>query len=193
MTAYVTVAELREYLPQVKAGTTQDAELTKVIDRAHAIVGDALGFSFGDWALAATEHDVWSRSGGSWLWVPAYQEESVTDVQSISGRGTTSESVSDVTDWMEEDAWRLFADAGWWAASWYRVTAIWGYGPAPDSVCEIELEAAVNIWRGRDAAVWQNDVGVSGQGAAPFNRALSWSQRDILKAVRATYLGSIHA
>jgi len=191
--SYITVADLREYLPQVKAGTTQDAELQNVIDRAHAIAGDALGFEFSAWAVEATTQDIQARSEGVWLWVPNYKAASVTTVQLISGRGTTGESLSTVTDWTEEDAWRLYANAGWLSGCWYRVTAIWGYGPAPESVIEVELEAAVNIWRGRDAAVWQNDLGVQGQGAAPFNRALSWSQRDILNAVRHTYLGVVHA
>ena len=191
--AYITVAGLREYLPQVKAGVTEDTEMEHVIDRAHAIVGDALGFEFSAWADAASARDVLARNGGAWLWVPCYEEDSVTTVHLVSGRGTSGESLSTVDDWMEEDVWRLYANAGWLAPAWYRVTAIWGYGPAPESVVEVEIEAAVNIWRGRDAAVWQNEVGVSGQGAAPFNRALSWSQRDILKAVRTTYLGVVHA
>jgi hypothetical protein len=191
--AYITVAELREYLSQVKAGVTQDAELSKVIDRAHQIVNDALGFEFAAWASEASAQDVLTRSSGVWLWVPHYKLESVATVQSVFARGTDSEDLDTVTDWMEEDTSRLYANGGWTRGSWYRVTAIWGYGPVPDSIVEVELEAAVNIWRGRDAAMWQSEVGVAGQGAVSFNRALSWSQRDIIKAVRLQYLGVVHA
>jgi hypothetical protein len=192
MTAYISVSDLREYLPQAKTGIAADTEMTKVIDRAHQIVTDALSFEFAAWPEAASTQDVLSR-GGVWLWIPYHQSDSVETVQLISSRGASSESLDDVDDWIEEDAWRLYANAGWYAGAWYRVTAIWGYGPVPESVIEVEMEAAVNIWRGRDAAVWQNDVGGAGQGAAPFNRALSWSQRDVLNAVRATYLGVVHA
>ena len=191
--AYITTALLREYLPQVKAGTTQDTELGRVIDRAHAIVTDELSFEFAAWAAAASDKDVLASVGGAWLWVPYYKTASVATVQGVSSRGTSYESLSTVSDWMEEDAWRLYANAGWSSNSWYRISAIWGYGPAPESVIEVELEAAVNIRRGRDAAMWQSETGVMGQGSASFNRALSWAQRDILKAVRATYLGAVHA
>lgn len=192
MTAYITAADLREYLPQIKAGIGVDTELGKVIDRAHQIVTDALGFEFAAWATAATAKDVQARAGDEWLWVPYYKATSVATVQSISARGTSYESLSTVSDWKEEDAWRIYAYAGWTAGTWYRVTAIWGYGPVPNSVIEVEMEAAVNIWRGRDAAVWQNETGGT-EGAAPFNRALSWAQRDVLNAVREKYLGVVHA
>ena len=192
MTAYITASDLREYLPQIKAGIGVDTELGKVIDRAHSIVTDALGFEFAAWGVAATAKDVLARNGGVWLWLPAYQAASVTTVQFVSGRGASTETLEDVDDWMEEADGRLYCSGGWEAPAWYRVTAKWGYGPPPASVIEVEMEAAVNIWRGRDAAVWQSETG-GGEGAAPFNRALSWSQRDILNAVRARVLGVVHA
>ena len=193
MTAYITASDLREYMPQIKAGVGVDAELTKIIARAHAIVGDALGFEFAAWPVAATAKDVLARFGGAWLWLPAYQAASVTTVQLVRGRGMSTETLTDVDDWMEEDDGRLYCGAGWVAPAMYRVTAKWGYGPVPASVIEVELEASVNIWRGRDAAVWQSETGAPGEGGTRFNRALSWPQRDVLNAVRAQVLGVVHA
>lgn len=193
MAAYITTADLREYLTQIKVGVGVDAELTKVINRAHRILTDALGFEFAAYGSAATAKDVQARAGDEWLWVPYYKASSVTTVQSIGARGTSYESLSTVSNWKEEDAWRLYAYAGWTAGTWYRVTAIWGYGPVPDSVIEVELEVAVNLWRAKDAGVWQSETGAPGEGGTRFNRALSWPQRDVLNAVRAQYLGVVHA
>jgi len=73
------------------------------------------------------------------------------------------------------------------------VTAIWGYGPAPASVVEVELEIAVNIWRSAAASSFGTAVGVEGGGAVTVNRALTWAQRNILDGIRASYVGVVHA
>jgi hypothetical protein len=190
---YITVAQFRDYMPQVKVGAPVDAQIEDVIERAHAIVGDALGFEFAAYGATATEKDVLCKASGAWLEVPYHNATTVATVTEVYARGTSYESETDVEDWLEEDDGRLYRGDGWAAGAWYRVTAKWGYGPAPESVVEVELEAAINIWRGRDAAIWQNEVGVQGQGNAPMNRALSWPQRDVLNGVRKTYLGLVHA
>jgi len=191
--AYVTVTQFRDYMTQIAAGDEADAKIADVIDRAHDIVDDALGIAFAAWGEATTTKDVHTRASRCWLEIPYHEAESVTAVYAVSSRGATYESTDEVEDWLEEDDGRLYLDDGWSGGAWYRVTAIWGYGPAPNAVVEVELEAAINLWRGRDAGMWQNDVGVEGQGSAPFNRALSWAQRDVLNAVRAQYLGVVHA
>lgn len=73
------------------------------------------------------------------------------------------------------------------------MTAMWGYGPAPASAVQVELEVAVNIWQGKAAPNWAASVGVEGGGAVPVNRALTWAQRSILEGIRARYLGAVCA
>lgn len=190
--SYATIAELRAYLPQVAATAANDALLSSVLERANAILNDALGFEFAAYGVAATR-DVQCQHSRHWLELPAHLAGSVTVVSSISGRGTTYEALETETDWMEEDDGRLYLDDGWGEGTWYRVTAIWGYGPAPATIIEVEVEIAVNIWRGRDASSWQSDTGAEGQGAVGFNRALTWAQRSIIEGVRARVLGIVHA
>ena len=195
--SYATVAQLRQYLPQVKADPDPPAPqpvsdlLQSILDRANSIVNEALGFAFGDYG-AASEQDIEAVHGGRWLEIPYHEAASVATVEWVSGRGTASE-VTDVVDgWLEESDGRLYRDAGW-SRGWYRIEAKWGYGPAPASIVEVEIEVAVNIWRGRDASMWQSDIGAEGAGAVSYNRALTWAQRSIIDAVRLKYLGVLHA
>lgn len=190
--SYANVAQLREYLSQVPTGATQDAQLQATLDRAHEIVTEALSFEFQDWPAEASERDV-PGSGSVWLQIPAYKPGSITQVLEVAGRGLATESTETVTEYVVEPDGRLFCAYGWRPWRYYRVTAIWGYGPAPASVVEVELEIAVNIWRSRDAAGFGTMAGVEGQGATAYNRALTWAQRSILDGVRARYLGVVHA
>lgn len=194
MTSYATVTQLREYLGQVGTSTAKNTEMQNVLDRANAIVNEALGFAFAAYGAVATEKDVMAP-GGHWLWPPAYQADSITGITEVSGRGTTDESETDVADYLAEEderPYRIYRDSGWTPGQWYRITAIWGYGAAPTSVVEVELEIAVNIWRSRDAASF-GAVGVEGQGTVSVNRALTWAQKDILTGVRLAMLGVVHA
>lgn len=193
--SYATVTQLRTapYLKQVGSGAANDNALQDVLNRAEQIVNDALGFEFADYAAAGTAKDVLCRYSGNWLDLPYHLADSVTAVYTVNGRGTSYESTAAVTDWMEEDDGRLYAYEGLSAGTWYRVTAIWGYGVAPASIIEVELEVAVNIWMGGDAGNSQNTVGIDGQGARSFNRALTWAQRSIIDGVRMRLLGMVHA
>ena len=196
--SYATVEQLRQYLPQVKADPKPPEPqpvnelLQLVLDRANAIVNEALGFAFGDWPAETSEHDHECQHRGRWLEVPYHKVGSVAAVAWLSGRGTASETTEAVADWLEEADGRLYLDNGW-SPGWYRVEAIWGYGPAPASIVEVELDVAVNIWRGRDATAWSTEVGAEGVGAVSYNRALTWAQRSIIDAVRLQYLGVLHA
>jgi hypothetical protein len=189
--SYATVVQLREYLVQVGSGAANDALLQSVLDRANSIVNEALGFEFAPYG-EASGRDVECRHRQRWLEVPYHNAGTVATVEAISGRGTASEVTDALDGWLEEDDGRLYRDGGW-APGWYRITAQWGYGPAPASIVEVELEVAVNIWRGRDASMWQSDIGVEGAGAVSYNRALTWAQRSIIDAVRLKYLGVVHA
>lgn len=188
--SYATLDQLYGHLPQLVDGN-HETLLTDILARAHSIVNDVLGFQFGDYGDPEAR-DVECRAPGRWLELPAHEAQSVAEVLAVGGRGAVSESTSVVVDWLEESDGRLYLDRGW-ARGWYRITAAWGYGPAPDSIVEVVLEVAANIWRGRDMMQWQSDVGMEGQGAVAYNRALNWAQRSIIEGVRARVLGVIHA
>lgn len=197
MTSYATVAQLRAkpYLDQVKTGVTEDVALQEVLDRANAIVNEALGFSFAAHGVTATDKDV-RGNGSEWLVPPAYKAASVTGITRVTARGDTDEDEEAVTDYVVDEEirpYRIWRGGGWQRQAWFRVTAIWGYGAAPASVVEVELEVASNIWRSAAAASFGTAVGVEGQGSVTVNRALTWAQRSILDGVRAAYLGVVHA
>lgn len=184
---YASVAELREYLKQV--ASESEPVLLAVLERAHAIINDYLGFEFQGYTLGAK--DVRS-TGGQYLLVPVYEAGSITEVALVTGRGTSAETVTPVTGWVEEEDGTLYLDYGW-LDGWYRVTANFGYGDVPQSVVEVELEIAVNVWQSREAGSFAAVLGAEGQGTVSYSRALTWAQRSVLDAVRARYLGGVHA
>lgn len=186
--AYGTVAELRELLTQVPAGAANDTLLGRMLDRATAIVDRTLGFGFAAYGTAAAK-DI-RATGGEYLYLPACEAASVTGVSVVYDRGLTGESTLAITGYVaDEEArpYRLWRFAGWTSGAWYRVTAKWGYGPAPDDVELVTLEVAVNLWGSRSATQISDVVGVEGGGAVGYNRALTNRQRLILDAVRAQY------
>lgn len=189
MAAYATLADLKGYLTQLAGKEEHDEVLEDVLERATDIVDDELGFSFAayDEYAEAEEHDVWSGNGGRYLYLPAHQDDSVESVYLVTGRGTTSEATTAVTDYLEETRWRLYRDAGWTPRSWYRVAAVWGPGPAPASIVQVTLEVAVTIWQGRGTGNFARLTGVEGSGAVAYNRALTWDQRTRIAKVAGDY------
>jgi hypothetical protein len=188
--AYATLDQVYDAMPQLTRGE-HDAVLGDYLDRATKIVDRALGFSFSDYGAAA-DKDV-RAVGGQYLELPYHQADSVTAVYEVLSKAADYESTSEITDYEELPDGRLWRALGWYQDVWYRVTGVWGYGEAPDDVVEVTIRVAVNIWRGRDSSQWANSIGVEGQGSVPYNRALSWAERDILAGVRADYEGVIHA
>jgi hypothetical protein len=184
---YATVAQLRQYLPDVPVDADNDALLTSVLERATAIVEAELGFEFAAYDYVADEKDVYAGAGGKWLYCPAHMPESVTAVDLVASRGGDSESTEAVTEYVESDRYRLYLDAGWLPRRWYRVTAVWGYGAVPTEIVEVTLEVAVNIWRGRDAMNWSTELGATSGGATPYRRALTWAQRSIIERVKGQF------
>lgn len=197
MTSYATTTQLRAqpYLTQVATGAAPDAALQAVLDRANAIVNEYLGFSFAPYGVLATDRDV-RGDGSEWLIPPAYKAGSVTRIVAVGGRGEAGESEEEINDYVVDEElrpYRIWRTRGWTRQTWFRVTAIWGYGEAPASVVEVELEIAVNIWRSAAASSFGTAVGVEGGGTVTVNRALTWAQRNILDGVRASYVGVVHA
>lgn len=195
VTSYATVAQLREYLRQAKTGAATDSELQSILDRATAIVSGALGFSFAAYSASASARDV-RGVGGVYLELPAYEANSIATIQQVVGRGTTSESLETVSDWLAEETFRpyqVYRHSAWSDGAWYRITAKWGYGAPPADIIEVTLEVAVNIWRAKDASFGQSELGVQGGGSVSYNRALTWGQRSIIDMVRTAYLGIVYA
>jgi hypothetical protein len=188
--AYATAEQLRGYLEQVDA--SEDAFLETILERATTIVDGVLRFSFAAYG-AASDEDVYCDGTSIYLDLPQHEAASVSAVAQISGKGTSSETTEAVTDYEELGDGRLYREAGWTKGVWYRVTAAWGYGPAPEDVVEVTLEVARNIYLGRNTSSTSNVVGANGEGAVQYNRALTWAQLSVLENVRALYLGPVHA
>ena len=192
--SYATVAQLRSYLAQVATGAAKDAELQSVLDRANAILDGALGFGFAAWGEVASAKDV-RGSRDAYLRPPAYEADSLSAISVVYSRAESYESTSEVTGWVVDEEmrpYRVYRGSGW-PETWYRVTAIWGYGPAPENAIEAEIGIARNIWRSRDAAHFSATVGVEGAGSVAVNRAIGWAERNLIDDIRAAYLGVVHA
>lgn len=190
--AYATVAELRDILPQVAAGADNDALLGAMLNRATAIVNGRLGFEFGEYAAAVSAKDVRNVGHTQYLELPGHQQGSVTTVYYVYSKAEDSEDATDeIDDFSELDDGRLWRNQGWGRGQWYRVTALWGYGPPPDEVIQVTLEVAVNLWGARDSRQISDVIGVEGGGAVGYQRALTNRQRMVLDDVRAGYLGGV--
>jgi len=111
----------------------------------------------------------------------------VASVHAVSYRGQASEVTTEITDYLEETRWRLYRDLGWSPWAYYRVVAAWGPGPAPDSIVKVTCDIAKNLWLTRDSASMTTVAGVGGEGAVVYNRALTWEQRNTIRAVRDQY------
>lgn len=185
--AYASVEQLRAYLEQTDEG--DESLLTDILERAEALVDEELGFSFIDWDVDAepSERDVKCGAGGEYLYLPAHDEGSVASVEAVYARGAETETTEAITDYTVEPRWRLYRRAGWVRGQWYRVAAIWGYGPPPTAITEVTLEVAANLWRGRHAVGWTSAVGAEGGGSVQVQRALTWAQRHTIERVRARY------
>jgi hypothetical protein len=184
---YGTLARLRaEHLTQVPTGATNDALLIQALTSATALVDNALGFGFATYG-AATAKDV-RHAGVSDTWdIPAHEVASVTTVLEIYSKGATSESTEAITDFDELDDGRLYYATGWEHQQWYRVTAKWGAGAAPEEIIKIAMQLAVDLWHGRDARGSADMQNIEGPGAATVQRAFTWQQYQVLQQVRREY------
>src|SRR6266496_4389131 len=87
--AIVTVARLREYLDQVKAGTATTETLTNILANAESTVLEALGFTFfdagDDWAGVSASAKRVRSEHSKYLRLPAYLVGSITSIKKMSG------------------------------------------------------------------------------------------------------------
>jgi len=193
--SYATVAELRALLTQMPTGAAYDELLEDALDGAAGIIDGVLGFAFGPWALAATDKDVQARNAGVHLYLPPYKAASVTAVALVGSRATTGEYETAVTDYVaEEDArpFRLYRGMGWYYGSYYRVTAIWGYGPAPAVVAAIALDVAKNSYANRNSRTVPGSSVVGIDNTLDVSRILTSEQYLELMNVRTQTIGVPH-
>lgn len=167
---YVTVAELKTYLPQLAGLTTEDGVLEIAINAAEAHVNRRLGYTFGVTRPTA----VLIGDGTPYLALPAHTTP-VTLVTALAGYG--------IPDYVERDDFLLALSGGvltfpgpsgivgngqggtaWRSYVPYTVTATFGYGPVPEDVRECVRQLSIRIWRFRDAG-GSDVVGVEGAGA----------------------------
>lgn len=183
---------LREYLKQAATDDATTLILDHMRGRAYSIINENLGFTFAAYPGSATPKVVYGQ-GGSNLYLPAHQAASVTTVADEGG--------GSITGWTQDDDGSLHLTTTfppsidrppmWRAGARYTVTAKWGYGPAPESIVELELELTVNIFRERDKAAFSDVVGVEGGGAVAvgYQRALTNRQQLIIDMAKAKYYG----
>lgn len=178
-----------------QVNVTQDAsKIDAVIDRAWSILCASLGFEFGEYPASTTDKVVYS-AGGAELVLPPHEAGSVTTVLYPAGSTVPS------TNYTQADgrlylggSYGYYGSSGWmttWERGRYTVTAKWGYGLAPDSIKEVALELAVNIWRGADRGLFTDVIGVEGGGAVGYTGALTNQQKMVVNAVRRQYLGGL--
>jgi hypothetical protein len=189
MAPYASVAQLREYLVQVPAGAAYDALLDSVLDRAMDIIDGRLGFTFSAYGEAATAADVRCPADSEYFMLPHYGAGTITSVYELYGKGLDSEDTEEITEYEALDDGRLYYAYDWERGQWYRITAKWGYGAAPDSIVQVCLELAINLWSARESRTITDVVGVEGGGAVGYSRSLTNRQRMILDGIRQRYMG----
>lgn len=190
MANFASLGQIQAYLPQTDA-SSEDV-LTECLTRATDIVRQAMRACLGDGAFdyvafgtASTKIVLGTR--GPYLSIPPHQAGSVTLVEELSG--IDPETYTALTDqWLQENGF-LYRLAGWHRSlsgfpARFRVTAVWGYGATvPAAIEELTLELAVNIWRQKDAGLFQTTIGADGGGSLRYVGGLNKQQLMMLESV----------
>jgi hypothetical protein len=188
-TGYVTVPDLRFMLSQVEQSVATDIWFAQIIAAAERIVNDALGFTFADYGVTPTTKRVRAEKS-RYLKLPPYKYGSITSIVKVNG---VTPETTQVTDWEEtEDKFHLYRDAYWTQNQRYEVTAIWGYGPAPESIKQLVKELSVNIWRSSDKGLFTEIIGADGGGQIRYIGGLNTQQRMVVTNVRAKFREVFH-
>lgn len=198
--AYATVADIRKYLDQVQNSTAKDDLLTDILERATSVIDGALGFSFAGYT--AGQRRVRSENGPLLL-LPPHELGSVTEVADLSSNVVDAASYEEteggnlellLTDTLFSSVtfhWHWSTQAPRqpvWSYGVYLVTANWGYGPAPESIVQLCLELAVNIWRSKDKGLFTESIGVDGSSRISYIGGLNSMQKQIVNDVKRRYL-----
>lgn len=177
--------------PNVSIAKATDDLLQDCLDRARSIVDTALGFGFFDagaaWPSASTKK---VRSEAStWLRLPPYQEGSVTEIALASDTTDVVDADDYEEDW-DAGKFYLYREDGWEDVR-YAVTAKYGYGPAPASIAQLNLELAVNIWRAKAKGMFV-EVGAEGGGQIRFVGGLTKQQQLIVAGIRRQFVDVVY-
>jgi hypothetical protein len=194
MTSYATLAQLRQYLPQVAAGVAIDATLQLALDNATDVIRTAMrslladpAFDYAAFGAASTAIVLGYDS--QYLRLPAFQAGSVTLVEWMTGTNPAAyQAIAD--QWIEESG-KLYRAIGWGASGAYggrpryRVTAVWGYGATvPPAIVEVTLQLAVNIYRASDKGGFVEAITTDGSGTMSQVAGLTATQKQTLNAAR---------
>jgi hypothetical protein len=197
--AYATAAQFRQYIklpsststPAATSGTVaeQDALLGDVLDRASSMIDEVLGFSFAAYPGSATAKSLPSARS-QYLALPPHESGSITSVVD----GETTIASTDYTVLTSDDVRRVVLWLrSFWSGERVTVTAKWGYGPAPDSIVQVCLELAANIWRAKDKGMFTDAIGVDpvgqavGGGGIAYGQMFTRTQRATVEAVRSAF------
>lgn len=197
MASYATVAQMRGNLDQLKAGAVETALLQDKLDSAQDLIDLELGFAFAGYLTAAAAQSFSTRAGRL-LHLPYYQAGTLTAVALVyedDGRpaapaysSLTLPAAWPFTDYEAEsdDHTYLWRPSGW-PGGRYTATAKWGYGTASDSIVELCLEVARDLWFAREASMSSEVAGVQGAGAVPIQYAWTHRQYKVLQKIKLLY------
>jgi hypothetical protein len=188
--SYVSLGDLRQYLNQINKLTPGDASandslLDAILARAQSIVDGALGFTYNGYAPAASQSIM--SYGGNYLELSPYKLGSITSV-TIGDTAITDYTVTNLGNLYRSGRWYDYL----WTDPWgyVGVTAQWGYGDPPESINQLILELAVNVWRSRDKGLFTEVIGSEGAGSLRYIGGLNATQRMIIENVKKQIPGS---
>lgn len=195
--AYATADHLFQYLTQETSNATTRAAFEVILDRATAIIDGALQpIVFGAWPGSAAVRRVQSYGGSMYLTLPPHQLGSVnqltyggTTVPSTQYEETAEGNLAIIPDTVTYPVlWGNLGQQPMWQPGFYTATATWGYGPVPESIVQLTLELATNIWRERASGLFQTVLGADDGAALRYVGGLNSTQRAIIANIRSRYL-----
>ncbi len=201
---YASLAQLREYLPQLPASSTTDAVLTSILDRVSALLDLELAKAGVVFETPAVGTRTVYGDGTSYLQPPVFVAGSVTGVTTLTGYA--------VPDYIQEDGYLIVVDEEgrkrtnlyptpfyvhpdyggyrWQRGVPYTVAATFGAGAMPaivsTALTEACLELAVRTWRAKDAG-FSDVVGVEGTGEITIDRSYPLLVKKIIETVNAVH------
>jgi hypothetical protein len=127
--------------------------------------------------------------GGETLLLPRHQLGSVTSVIHQYGYQWPQNYFTENADgslWSGNTTGFVLAP---WYPGRFTIIAKWGPGSAPQSLVEVVLEVAVNLWREKDKGSFSDVIGVEGDGAVAvgYQRAFTNRQKAVIEQIKRLY------
>lgn len=187
MGQYVTIEEMADLFPQIEGNLDKEQALATYILAAESIVDQFMGFSYGAYGAPSVRRLIFPP--GPYATLPPHQAGSVSLVTDWNG--------DDLVGFWEVDSnGRLVAlpttsplGTAIWLEGPYNVTAVWGVGPAPESVKQVVRELAINMERVGMKGGYTELVGVEGGGAIRHVSGLTQAHIGILSRAKDEALG----